>query len=182
MALIISCLSYLCLLPHPASGYNAKPASMYYVKLQVISSGGTIIKSNLEMTPSDEEFRADNFEIIRVAGYSDRDNNNDIDSAAKHDAISRVLSIYGLKSISSKNELSDFKSKDITVMNYQGAVKYPFKILNRSYLKNGSTYRVLMEVNFSPIALPSKWTYLYMASKIKQSFIDTCALFYKDIY
>ena len=181
IAFLISCLFLLCAFPHIATGYNARPASLYYVRLQVISSCGTIIESNLEMTPSDEEFRTERFDTVRVTGYSNKNfGGKDIDSSAKHDAISRLLSHYGLKSIASKRELTDFKSKDITIMNYEGAIKYPFAVLNRGYIKNGSAYRVVMAVDFAPIALPSEWNYLHFKAKIKQSFKDVCSLFYRD--
>jgi hypothetical protein len=167
--------------PHTAIGYNAKPASMYYVRLQVISSCGTITESNLEMTPSDEEFRTERFNAVKVTGYSNKNfGGKDIDSSAKHDAISRLLSQYGLKSISSKRKIVDFKTTDITIMNYEGAIRYPFSVLNRGYVKNGSTYRVVMEADFAPIALPSEWDYLHLKARIKQSFKDVCSLFYRD--
>ena len=167
--------------PNSAMGYNAKPASTYYVRLQVISSCGTIIRSNLEMTPSDEEYRTDQFSRIRVAGYSNKNyGQKDIDSSAKHDAVSKLLSQFGLKSIASKREIVNYKTSDITIMNYEGALKYPFTVLKRGYVNNGSVYRVVMEADFAPIALPSEWDVLYWKAKIKQSAEDICTLFYRD--
>ena len=167
--------------PDSASAYSAKPASTYYVRLQVISSCGTVIESNLEMTPSDEEYRTNQFSRIRVVGYShEHYGGKDIDSSAKHDAISKLLTRFGLTSIASKREIVNYTTSDMTIMNYEGAIKYPFSIVKRGYVNNGSVYRVVMEADFAPIAMPSEWDRLHFKAKFKQSVKDVCSLFSSD--
>jgi len=179
-AFLMLCLAVLSAFPDRATAYSAKPASTYYVRLQVISSCGTIIASNLEMTPSDEEYRTNRFSRIRVVGYSDENyGEKDIDSSAKHDAISKLLTRFGLTSIASKREIVNYTTSDMTIMNYEGAIKYPFSIVKRGYVNNGSVYRVVMEADFAPIALPSEWSLLYWKAAIKQSAKDVFTLLYK---
>jgi hypothetical protein len=175
--IIIVCLAYFLTGLGPASGSGENPSRLYYSKLEIISANGTIITSKLEMMPIDEDYRADDFKVFRVSGDSGKNCKTDLIPAAQHDAVSKILSIYGLKSVNSRQMLVNNRTEDITTLRYEGAVQYPFKIISREFLKHNSSYSVIMDVHFSPISFPTKWSYLYLKENLKKYLMEILQIF-----
>lgn len=156
---------------------SAKESKLYYVKYNVETENGTFSGSNLSMVPAAKEFRINNFKAIKIKGQSIKDAKTDNISSAKHNAITNLLIRHGLQSITNKKALFNLILREKTVMSYEGVIKHPYKILNQGYLENESAYYIEMEVLFSPISFPDKWSYLYIKQKITNMFTATISIF-----
>ncbi len=155
---------------------------MYYLKFNVVSINGEIISSDLQMIPVEDEYRAENFswfQIEGVANISLPEGNPAIDaeSLAKHDALKQLLTSYGLKSVSNKKITLNNVQKDETIMSYEGVVKGCSRILQKGYSKDRQKYYIKITINFSPIAFPDRWSFLYMKNKLYDSFNDVLSIF-----
>ena len=67
--------------------------------------------------------------------------------------------------------------KEKTIMSYEGVIKQPYKILNQGYLEDDSAYFIEMEVSFSHIFFPNKWSYLYIKKKISDMLSSMISIF-----
>ncbi len=161
----------------PSLVTGAGMQSLYYVKLNIIAVNNTISESKLDILPAENEFRIQKFECIRVTGMADGNTTIDIESAAKHNAISKILTRYGLKSIKSKHRIVNTRSRDVVVLRYEGVIKYPINILRQGYTMDHAIYTIETEILFSPIPFPDRWSLLYLKHIIKNYFREVVLLF-----
>jgi len=156
---------------------GAAPTSIYYSKLYVQTTNGIITDSGLEMLPARSEFRMEKFSCFQVTGEITGDTTLDTLTEAKQNAISKILLAHGLKSVKSSRVLINSESRDKTILNYEGVVRIPCRVLEADFLENPTNRGVHMEVWFAPMAFPSEWSSLYWKALIKNAFLDAAAFF-----
>jgi len=164
------------LLPRPLAGSTAA-FTLYYTRFVVKTHNGVVVESRLEMIPAYDEFRLDHFQTLRVTGYADQNAAPDMISAAQHDAIQRLLTAFGLKSVNSRVESANTVAQDMVVMCYEGVIRYPFQDVRDTYLENESLYQVNMGVSFTPLAFPSEWSSLLWRHRLKETLESLLFLF-----
>ncbi len=146
---------------------GADAPTLYYARFSIASRNGVIVESKLEMRPTDTEYRMDGFERIQAVGIADPSAGLDIASAAKHDAITRILTIHGLKSISATGWMLNALSDDRVQMNYEGVIRYPLRIVEERF--EDGLYRSDLEVDFSPLSFPDRWSYLAVKYQFRET-------------
>ncbi len=156
-----------------ASEYTAP----YYARLDIKSFNRVIVETKFLMEPFSEEFRIEKFELKKIKGESDYNQKIDMVSAARHNAVARMLSDHGLKSIKSRSSLLNGISLDEITVTYEGFLKYPFKMINKGYDGNNRKCIIEMEIWFAPLATPDRWSFLYMKNKVLKFFSKTTSLF-----
>ncbi len=172
------CLLYLFVVVALPIGYAiSEPVATYYTRFDVNSCDGVISGTELLMIPANQEFRVEDFIPIRIRGNAKFDGKIDIESAAEHNAVSRLLTSYGLNSITSREQLINGLPGNKVTMSYQGVVKYPLKVLNKGYLGNNNLFSIDLEIQFAPIEFPDKWSALYLKFIMHQVFKDFISLF-----
>lgn len=164
------------LLPQKAHG-RQNGFDLYYTRFEVALQDGVVVESRLEMIPVQNEFRTIRFQKVRVTGYADGNATPDAMSAARHDAIQKVLTTYGLKSVSSRAQTINTVSRDVVLMSYEGVVRYPFQEIRNTYLEDESLVQVDMAIAFTPLAFPTEWRFLLWRHRIKQAFNSLLFLF-----
>jgi hypothetical protein len=155
---------------HTVGAESIGPTALYYAKLYIQTTDGVITDSKLEMLPAGSGFHTEKFNRFLVTGEATYSTNTDRLTEAKHNAISKILMEYGLKSIQGKRMLFNTMPRDITVLNYEGVVKIPCRILGEKAASDEPVYRVRMEVWFAPIAFPSEWAFLHFKTVLKNRF------------
>ena len=160
---------------------NAKD-KLYYMQFNVTTIDGKIVSSNLQMLPVGKEYRAEKFSWFKIEGFAKPDlpkvnQTKDIESIARHDALKQLLVKYGLKSVASTNVTRNNVQTDKTVMSYEGVIKKPYVIINKGYLKELRKYHIKMSVNFSPIAFPDRWSFLYMKNQFDDTIDSVLSIF-----
>lgn len=180
VAIVIVLIPFIAVISYSipeASG--AEPISQYhYVRLDVKISEGVVTENNLLMLPADDEYRLEKFESIRIAGKSESVPGKDIESAAKHNAITNLLTAYGLKSIKCTRETRNLVVHDEIIMSYEGVIKPPFKILRQGYANdNRSVYNMDLEISFCPLASPDKWSFLHFKNRLHQLYRNLLSVF-----
>ncbi len=147
-------------------------ADIYYVRLDITFVDDIVINSNISMLPASEEFRFERMQSINVISISNQNTLLDMETSAKHDAVHRILLTYGLKSIKCKKKLLNGRLSDISTLSYEGVVRHPFKIIKKNYSKTHNQMEIEANISFSPIALPKKWSRLYLKKQLSKSFHD----------
>jgi hypothetical protein len=142
---------------------------MYYARYQIQSENGMIIRSILEIIPAADEFRIDEFQRIKVTGMASGTGEIDAESEAIHNAISRILVSSGLKSINSRRFLFNADSGDVAILNYEGVVRLPIIVRNRNTSLKNDLYGIDAEIDFAPIAFPTRWSSLYIDHLLKKT-------------
>jgi hypothetical protein len=147
--------------------------SIYFARYQIRSENGMIVKSILEMIPASEEFRMDGLQRVRVRGTATGSNEIDAESAAIHDAISKILVVSGLKSINSRRHMvqsgAGIGSGDVAILNFEGVVRFPVMIQSRKAGMEIDLYSIDAEIDFAPIAFPTRWSALYIDHLLKNT-------------
>lgn len=156
---------------------NASDEKLFHIRYDIDTENGQFTGSRLTMTPADNEYRAEDFRLLKITGQSDILPETDSISSAKNNALKDLLISHGLKSISSKHGLFNMIASDKSMMSYEGLVKHPFHIIHEGYLEGQDKYRIEMEVWFSPVSFPDKWSYLYIKKKMKDAFSDMISVF-----
>ena len=141
---------------------------IYYARYQIQSENGMIIRSILEIIPAADEFRMDEFQRIKVTGMASGTGEIDAESEAIHNAISRILVSSGLKSINSRRYLFNSDSGDVAILNYEGVVRLPITVQNRNTSLKNDLYGIDAEIDFAPIAFPTRWSSLYIDHLLKK--------------
>jgi len=147
--------------------------SCFYVRYDIKSSNNKISDRNLLMIPDSNEFRAEKFSQINVAGVISADskqNQISVEKMVREDSLKAILVKNGLQSVNTK----DFD----TVISYEGVIITPVKILKTVYNENQNTYSYEVLIEFSPIAFPDKWETLNMKYRIKKTLNNFFELFY----
>jgi hypothetical protein len=142
---------------------------IYYARYQIQSENGMIIRSILEIIPAVDEFRIDEFQRIKVIGVASGTGEIDAESEAIHNAISRILVSSGLKSINSRRYLFNSDSGDVAILNYEGVVRLPITVRNRNTSLKNNLYGIDAEIDFAPIAFPTRWSSLYIDHLLKKT-------------
>jgi hypothetical protein len=155
-----------------AASAGAEPTSIYYSKFYVQTTNGIITDSGLEMLPARSEFRMEEFNCFQLTGEISGNTQLDALSEAKHNAISKILVAHGLKSVKSRRVLINSEAQDRTILNYEGVVRIPCRVLEEDFSKNYTNPGVSMEVWFAPMAFPSEWSSLYWKTVIKNAFLS----------
>lgn len=147
--------------------------AVYFARYQIQSENGMIVKSILEMIPASDEFRMEAFQRVRVRGTATGTDEIDAESAAIHDAISKLLIASGLKSINSRRHMvhsgSGSASGDIAILNFEGVVRYPVMIRSKKAGTENDLYNIDAEIDFAPIAFPTRWSSLYIDYLLKKT-------------
>lgn len=147
--------------------------SIYFARYQIQSENGMIVRSFLEMIPASEEFRAERFQRVRVSGTATGMDKIDAESAAIHDAISKLLIASGLKSINSRRYMvhsgTGFGSGDVAILNFEGVVRFPVTIQSKQAGTQNAMYNIDAEIDFAPIAFPTRWSALYIDHLLKKT-------------
>lgn len=142
---------------------------IYYARYQIQSENGMITRSILEIIPAADEFRMDEFQRIKVTGLAAGTGEIDAESEAIHNAISRLLVSSGLKSINSRQYLFNSDSRDVAILNYEGMVRLPIIVRNRNTSSKNDLYGIDAEIDFAPIAFPTRWSSLYIDHLVKKT-------------
>ncbi len=142
---------------------------IYYARYQIHSENGMITRSILEIMPAADEFRMDEFQRIKVTGMASGTGEIDAESEAIHNAISRILVSSGLKSINSRRYLFNSDSGDVAILNYEGVVRLPIIVRNRNTGFKNDLYGIDAEIDFAPIAFPTRWSSLYIDHLLKKN-------------
>ncbi len=145
---------------------------LYYIKYDVKSSNNTIVDANLLMIPSTNEFRTKQFFRITTTGRVPAvpgESNISIAQRIRDDALKKILTDKGLKSI---------KTKDLdVVVSYEGVFLAPFRIDKNIYREKEESRFYEAQINFSPIAFPDEWKKLNLKHKVKNIVSDFFLLF-----
>ncbi|RJP77424.1 MAG: hypothetical protein C4522_15270 [Desulfobacteraceae bacterium] len=152
---------------------NAYCDDIYFARYQIQSENGMIVKSVLEMIPVSEEFRMEGFQRVRVRGMARGSHEIDAESAAIHDAVSKILVGSGLKSINSRRHMvhsgAGIGSGDVAILNFEGVVRFPVLVQSRKAVMENDLYIVDAEIDFAPIAFPTRWSALYIDHLLKKT-------------
>ncbi len=148
----------------------------YYVRLDYKYINGTEKDKNLLMIPLGRDYRFETYKTLKTTGNTDQMDHSDVHAYAEHSAIENLLHKEGFKSVASKETVINSVSYTETVMSFEGAVKYPYKIVAYGYT-DSMRYEVQLEVEFSPVESPDKWKSLYIKDKIKHAFSNIISLF-----
>lgn len=144
----------------------------YYLRYDVMTSSNKIVKDNLMMVPSEDDFRAADFSWIKTSDAIFADPNDSkqvIEKKIKENAIKSVLVKHGLKSV---------KTKDYdTVVSYEGIIMGSLQIENYHFLADMKTVTYNAEIKFAPISFPSDWEWLSFKKKVGNMFKDFWDLF-----
>ena len=162
--------------------YAAGETSIYYARYQIRSENGMIVNSSLELIPASEEFRIEGFRRVRVSGTASGTNGIDAESSAIHDAVTKLLVASGLKSINSLRHMVHTDTAagngDVAILNYEGVVCFPVSIQSRKAGGGSSLYRIDAEIDFAPLAFPTRWSALYMDHLVKKTARDVRMFLY----
>ncbi len=149
----------------------------YYARFEVKTHNKAVVETSFLMEPASEEFRTEKFELKKIAGKSPYNSKVDIISAAKHDALSRVLTRHGLKSIKTRSVVQDGIPFEEIIITYEGVFRHPFTTLNKGYTTDQHTCTIEMSVWFSPIAFPDRWSFLYMRHLLRRALCKASSVF-----
>ncbi len=126
----------------------------FYIRADIKTSNGMVIKSDLIMNPYHEDNYIRKYSKYFIRGHSDKDTRIDLKYAAEHNALFNLLIKEGLMSLNSKRTLINGVSHQEIVVSYEGIIQYPYSIIRGGYMKSYKGYRVEMEVLYSKIQSP----------------------------
>ena len=138
----------------------------YYLRSDVKTENGIIIEANLLMVPADTDFRKKKYIRFVASGKADINARPDPVSAAKHDALNKLVIANGVKSIKSASTSVNSIQHEESILSYEGFIKSPYAVSHQGYTDNGSKYALEIEVWFSPVAYPSEWSFYYFKKKL----------------
>lgn len=154
--------------PHDAAEAidDTGKTSVYYIRLDQKIRNGVYETDSMTMVPADEDYRRLSFKTFVIKGMINAASKTDPLTAAKHDALERLLLKEGIKSIRNKSQRDMDNTYEESVISYEGYIRTPYSIKNQGYSDNSSTFSVELEVPFTPMAYPPEWTFLYFKTKI----------------
>jgi hypothetical protein len=157
---------------------RADENGIYYIRYDYKSRNGVVIEGNFLMIPANEEFRYEAFSSYRISGSSLSSSKPDPLTAAKNNAFENLLLNNGVKSVNSKSTTQKTTYSDESVLSYEGFIKTPYTIQNQGYTKNGMTYEIVMDVQFSPMTYPTEWSFGYFKKKLYDTLHNMLSIFF----
>lgn len=143
--------------------------SVYYARYRIYSENGMITKSLLEMLPAQDEYRMERFQRRKAVGVASNRAEIDVESAAIHDAIGRVLLNCGLQSVHGRRTMVFSTSEDLVILDYEGVLRYPIVTRPVEAPQPDGMYRIEAEIQFAPLAFPTQWSSRYLAHRIHRA-------------
>lgn len=163
---------------HDANAFDDHEiTSIYYIRLDQKSRNGVYQTDSLTMVPADADYRRLSFKKIIIKGRVNAASKTDPLTAAKHDALERLLLKEGIKSIRNKSQRDMDNTYEESVMSYEGYIRTPYGILNQGYSKDGALFNIELEVDFAPISYPPEWSFRYIRKKFSDSMAYILSLF-----
>ncbi len=176
---LFSALAAAIFLVFPGAAAPASPervGGLYYARFDMKTVNGVVTRGNLLIVPAKGEYRATDFKVYRINGFSEPEPGVDPESAARHDAVSKLLIANGLKSVENRNTSLKTGAHDETVVSYEGVVRYPALIHEKGYTGR-NRYAVDMEIQFSPISHPDQWGRLSLKHKLSKTMDNIISIF-----
>ncbi len=134
---------------------------------------GACVDEQFRMVPADNEYRMHAFKRFNVAGtarihaaLSDMNHYADLQTAARHDALCRLLVRKGQMSLESDRCVENNGGLDEIVIRYQGFVQYPFTLIDQGYRQEADVFEVEMQIRFASVASPERWPFLYRKKQL----------------
>jgi len=156
---------------------NAGKTSVYYIRLDQKVKNGVYETDSLTMVPADEDYRRLSFRKLIIKGRINPASKADPLTAAKHDALERLLLKEGVKSIRNKSERDMDNTYEESVISFEGYFRTPYKILAQGYSKDGAVFNIDMEIDFAPMSYPPEWSFRYVRKKFNDSVAYILSLF-----
>lgn len=169
-AVLILILIALITPAHVFSGQETDKTSLYALKVETTVVNGITTDSRFIMLPANDEFRMEGFEKIIATGSSPLSSKNPLQEAI-NDALSGITVEKGLKSVKSSQRMIDGNLTDITTMAHEGVIRYPYRIA-LAEKKQGQEMSVIVEAEFSPYSMPSRWGWLKLKKSVSNSLTD----------
>ncbi len=175
--IIYSCFHALVFLDPPVSCLYADENiyASYLVSVETVVSEGMTTDSGLVMVPAANEYRIEGFTRTKSEGSASSASESALQDAV-HDALSRLVVEKGLKSVKSSQELVNGRFYDVTKMRHEGIIKYPYTVKKGKTEKAGEIH-VEIEVDFSPVSMPSEWGWQRFKKTVSNSFSDVVSVF-----
>lgn len=145
----------------------------YYVRLDHTYARNQSHHARITMVPAENEFRAENFSPIHVAGQiqaSPQTSDQALEMIVKKNAFIQILENKGLCSVTTQNQE--------TIVSYEGTIRTPMNIRIAGYDKTIGGFSYSARITFAPIAFPDQWDRLETRYRIKQ-LLDDFILFFK---
>lgn len=151
---------------------------LLFARFEVVSANMQVVGTRLLMDPVDNDFRADRFVRYRIDGHAVYDGQADIETQVRHNAISRLLTKFGLISVHTESRMIARRPFQMTTVRYEGVVKYPVSVTSETCTGGASDCTLSLEIVFAPIASPDKWSILYLKQKVAYFFRQTIPSFF----
>jgi hypothetical protein len=151
--------------------------AVYYIRLDQKIKNGVYETDSLTMVPGDEDYRRLSFRKLIIKGRINPVSKTDPLTAAKNDALERLLLKEGVKSIRNKSQRDMDNTYEESVISYEGYVRTPYKILAQGYSKDGALFNIDMEVDFAPMSYPPEWSFRHIRKKFNDSVAYIISLF-----
>ena len=71
---------------------------------------------------------------------------------------------------------------DVAVLNYEGVVCFPVSIQSRKAVGGSNLYRIDAEIDFAPLAFPTRGSTLYIDHLVKKTVRDARMFFYSAFW
>lgn len=159
----ITVFTFLILILISVPGISNEGISIYYIRYDIKTVNNKIVKDNLLFVPAVDDFRVENFSVISISGAISADapaQQGSLEDRIRNDALKNILVKNGLKSV---------KTRDAdTVISYEGAMKSPFNIINKTYNKTNNQIIYHAQVGFSPLSFPDNWEKQGVKHKIRK--------------
>lgn len=139
----------------------------YYIRYDVKSSKNKIIDERLTMVPANNEFRGENFSLLKISRAISADPGESpktLDRLGQKHALQWILETKGLKSVKTQDH--------DTVISYEGMVITPISLVILPYDPDLGGYPYTAQIQFAPIAFPDQWGPLKLKHRIKEIFHD----------
>jgi hypothetical protein len=150
--------------------------NVYYMEYVFKIVNGACVDEQFYMVPVRDEYRMQEFRVFRVKGAVRRNSGNLAMSrpvapqtAARHDALCRLLVQEGQMSLKSDRCFENRKGVDEIVFRYQGFAQYPFHLIHQGYQKENGTFETELQIRFASVALPGQWSSLYRRKQLRET-------------
>jgi hypothetical protein len=167
----------LLVLTSPVLGAGTK--SVNFVRYTETIRNGILTDAVLVFFPETFGEKDQDFKTYEVTGHADAFPRVPIESAAKHNAISRLLVTHGLKYLEGKQLLRDKNYSDTIIIIYEGFVTIPSVVKSYRYLDDGKTLEGVFNLIFCPAKRPGKSIFQHIRQRV--TYIgDTVAFFLRN--
>lgn len=176
---LLSIMAHVFAFPYDAANAfdDHGKTSIYYIRLDQKIKNGVYETDSLTMVPADEDYRRLSFRKLVIKGSINPASKTDPLTAAKNDALERLLLKEGVKSIRNKSQRDMDNTYEESVISYEGYFRTPYKILAQGYSKDGAVFNIEMEVDFASMSYPPEWSFRYVRKKLDDSVAYILSLF-----